>query len=69
MQAVIIAPLTTKFRDDPTRIPCSFENKSAQVVLDQIRTVDRQQLVKSLRRIDRKTQRRILETLQMMFSE
>ena len=37
---VIVAPMTTKGRDYPTRIPCMFEGKEGQVVLDQICTVD-----------------------------
>jgi mRNA interferase MazF len=69
LQTVIIAPLTTKTRDYPTRVNCFFENKLAQVVLDQIRTVDRQRLIKPLGFVNRKTQRLILETLQTMFSE
>ena len=35
---VIVAPMTTKGRDYPTRINCQFEGKNGQIVLDQIRT-------------------------------
>ncbi len=45
---VIIAPMTTKSHDYPTRIPINFENKDAWIVLDQIRTVDKTRLVKKL---------------------
>lgn len=38
---IIIAPLTTHGRDYPTRVACKFEGKDGQVVLDQIRTVDK----------------------------
>lgn len=69
LKTVIIAPLTTKTRNYPSRIACSFENKSAQVVLDQIRTVDRQRLVKSLGFVNRRTQRAVLKTLQAMFAD
>ncbi len=69
LQTVIIAPLTTKTRDYPTRVNCFFENKLAQVVLDQVRTVDRHRLIKPLGVVNRKTQRLILATLQTMFSE
>ena len=37
---VIVAPLTTKGRPYPTRIPVRFQRKSGQVVLDQIHTID-----------------------------
>ena len=36
---VIVAPMTTKGRDYPTRVACSFKGKEGQVVLDQIRTI------------------------------
>lgn len=69
LQTVIIAPLTSQIRNYPTRVTCRFENKLAQIVLDQIRTVDRQRLIKSLGRLDRKAQRFVLETLQEIFRE
>ena len=33
---VIVAPMTTKGRDYPTRVKCRFQGKSGQVVLDQL---------------------------------
>lgn len=66
---VIIAPLTTKGRNYPTRVTCKFEDKDGQVVLDQLRTVDKKRLVKKLGRIDKKTQRAVLSTLAEMFAE
>ena len=53
---VIIAPMTTKGQNYPTRIECKFEQKLGQIVLDQLRTVDKKRLVKKLGRIDKKTQ-------------
>ncbi|MDP2209048.1 MAG: type II toxin-antitoxin system PemK/MazF family toxin [Bacteroidota bacterium] len=38
---VIIAPLTTKLRNYPTRVSCRVEGKQGQIVLDQIRPVDK----------------------------
>jgi mRNA interferase MazF len=69
ISTVIIAPMTTKGRDYPTRISCKFEGKSGQVVLDQPRTVDKKWLVKKLGRIDKKTQQAVLLTLAEMFAE
>jgi mRNA interferase MazF len=48
---VIIAPMTTKGRDYPTRVPCTFRGVGGQIVLDQIRTVDKSRLVKRLGRL------------------
>ncbi len=64
----IVAPLTTKGKTYPTRVACRFQGKSGQVVLDQIRTVDRARLIKKLGRLDRKTAGQVLEVLQEMFA-
>jgi mRNA interferase MazF len=68
IRTVIVAPLTTKGQPYPTRIPCRFKGKNGQVVLDQIRTVDRGRLVKKLGRLDNKTSAQVLDTLQEMFA-
>ena len=66
---VIVAPMTTKGRDYPTRIPCMFEGKEGQVVLDQIRTVNKIRLVKKLGRISASTQKEVLAVLMELFAE
>jgi mRNA interferase MazF len=65
---VIIAPMTTKGAAYPTRVTCKFQGKQGQVVLDQIRTVDKTRLAKKLGRIDTKTQSDVLRVLGEMFS-
>ena len=66
---VIVAPMTTKGRDYPSRIPLVFQRKKGQVVLDQIRTVDKTRLVKHLGKLDKTTAARVLGVLQEMFTE
>ena len=66
---VIIAPMTTKGRDYPTRVQCQFQGKDGQVVLDQIRTVDKSRLVKRLGVIDHEIQKQVLGMLTEMFAE
>lgn len=51
IQTVIIAPMTTKSHDYPTRVKLAFQGKTGWIVLDQIRTVDKKRLVKRLGRI------------------
>ncbi len=65
---VIVAPMTTKGRNYPTRIAITFKRKKGQIVLDQIRTVDKARLVKHLGKIDAKTATRVLAVLQEMFA-
>ena len=66
---VIVAPMTTNGRDYPTRVKCQFEGKEGQIVLDQIRTVDKIRLVKKLGKINASTQKEILVILMDMFAE
>ena len=69
IRTVIVAPMTTKGRNYPTRVPCRFQKKDGQIVLDQIRTVDKERLAKKLGRISPNAQSSVLETLQEMFAE
>ena len=48
ISTVIIAPMTTKSHPYPTRVPVEFKGKEGWIVLDQIRTVDKQRLVAKL---------------------
>jgi mRNA interferase MazF len=66
---VIIAPLTSKLRNYPTRIPCKVKGKQGQIVLDQIRTVDKIRLIKKIDTLNRITQSKVISVLQEMFSE
>jgi mRNA interferase MazF len=66
---VIVAPMTTKSNVYPTRVICEFEGKSGQIVLDQLRTVDKKRLVKGLGEINQASQKQVLATLAEMFAE
>lgn len=69
IKTVIVAPMKTKGREYPTRVNCLFEGKSGQIVLDQLRTVDKSRLVKKLGKISDDTQCEVLAVLSEMFSE
>ena len=66
---VIVAPMTTQGNAYPTRIPCRFQGKDGQIVLDQIRTVDKTRLIKRLGQINTATQKTVLALLAEMFAE
>src|SRR5579864_569450 len=68
IRTVIVAPLTTKGQSYPTRVPCRFKGKDGQIVLDQIRTVDRDRLIKKLGELDGKSAKLVLEVLQNIFA-
>ena len=68
IRTVIVAPMTTAGRDYPTRVSCKFKKKKGQIVLDQIRTIDKTRLVKKLGSIDPKTQLEVISVLQRLFA-
>src|SRR4030043_1024411 len=65
---VIVAPMTTKGRDYPTRVNLTFQGKKGQIVLDQIRTIDKIRLIKRLGKIDKNTAQKVLAILNEMFA-
>jgi mRNA interferase MazF len=68
LQTAIVAPMTSKGRPYPSRVACRFQGRAGEVVLDQIRTVDRSRLVKRLGRLDAKASAAVLNVLQEMFA-
>ena len=66
--AVIVAPMTTTRRAYPTRVPLRFQGKNGQIVLDQIRTVDKTRLARRLGRVSETAARNIAAVLNEMFA-
>lgn len=69
ISTVIIAPMSTKGKNYPSRIPCQFDGKDGQIVLDQIRTVDKIRIIRKLGKINTFTQKEVLTALTELFSE
>lgn len=68
IRTAIIAPMTTASKDYPTWVSCVFGEKQGQIVLDQIRTIDKARLIKKLGTIDSEAQLDVVSTLQRMFA-
>jgi len=68
IRTVIVAPMTTAGKNYPTRITCKFKKKKGQIVLDQIRTIDKIRLMKKLGTIDPETQLEVISVLQRLFA-
>jgi mRNA interferase MazF len=68
LRTVIVAPLTTAGQPFPFRVPCRFSNKNGHIVTDQLRTVDRERLVRHLGRLSPETLANLLTVLQEMFA-
>ena len=68
VRTTIVAPLTKGSHAYPFRIPCRFQGQSGYIVLDQIRTVDRERLVRHLGTVSPQVLQRSLLVLQEMFA-
>lgn len=66
---VIIAPISASQSNYPTRIPVELLKNERSIILDQIRTVDKDRLVKKIGEIDKPAQKQTLDCLQEMFAE
>ena len=68
IRTVIVAPMTTAGKNYPTRVSCEFKKKKGQIVLDQIRTIDKTRLIKKLGSINPETQLEVISVLQRLFA-
>ena len=68
IRTVVVAPMTTKGNDYPSRIPLTFQGKKGQVVLDQIRTVDKARVIKKLGTLTETTAKTVSHRLIEMFA-
>jgi len=68
LRTFIVAPMTSGQHAYPFRVPCRFQGRTGYVVLDQIRTIDRERLVRRLGRLAPKNIQSALLVLQEMFT-
>lgn len=67
LNTVIVAPLTHSIKNYPSRVDCLFKGEAGQVVLDQIRSVDKTRLTKKIGKMDAETNKDVCTVLQVMF--
>jgi mRNA interferase MazF len=67
LDTVTAAPMTSTIKTYPTRVTCVFQKRQGQIVLDQIRTVDKGRLVKKLGTMDEKTAKVVCDLLVQFF--
>src|SRR3989337_210845 len=67
IQTIVIAPMTTKSHDYPTRVKVKFQSKNGGIFLMQKRTVDKRRLVKKLGRITRSEIEKVKYVIKEMF--
>ncbi len=67
LNTVIVAPLTHSIKNYLSRVDCNFKSEAGQVVLDQIRAVDKSRLTKKIGKIDAEISKNVCTILQVMF--
>jgi mRNA interferase MazF len=53
LRTVVIAPMTTSSKNYPTRVEIKHDNKIGWIVLDQVRTIDKERILKNLGRLSK----------------
>ena len=69
ISTVIVAPMTTKGRNYPTRVSCTFNDKKGQILLEQMQAVDKTRLIKRLGNVGSFVQAQVFSVLSELFSE
>lgn len=69
IRTVIIAPLTSGSRPAPARVAVTFNGIEGLVMVEHVRSVDKQRLIKRLGSLDPSALSQVLDTLQSLFSE
>jgi len=67
LRTIIVAPMTTTSRSYPTRIEVKHDGKTGWVVIDQIRTIDKQRIIKILSRLSQPEIKEIKSVIKEMF--
>lgn len=68
LKTAIVAPMTSKGFQFPSRIPCVFQGKNGLILLDQMRAVDKSRLVQKLGVISTDDQHKIVNCLHELFA-
>lgn len=64
---VIVAPMTSSVYNYPTRIQTDFDKKGGEIVLDQLRTIDKSRLKRKMGEINEQEATAICDILKIMF--
>jgi len=67
LDTVTAAPMTSTIKTYPTRVTCVFQKRQGQIVLDQLRTIDKIRLAKKLGTMDEKTAKVVCDLLVQFF--
>jgi mRNA interferase MazF len=64
---VTVGPLTSTLKKYPTRIDCNVNSKKGQIVIDQIRSIDKSRLIKKISSINEVTSDKVYKIIVAYF--
>lgn len=67
LNTIVVAPMTSSSKNYPTRVAVTHDKKKGWIVLDQLRTVDRQRIIKVLGNLSEKEVKKVKEVLRATF--
>jgi mRNA interferase MazF len=67
LSTIVVAPMTSTSKAYPTRIAVNHNQQTGWVVIDQIRTVDRQRIIKVLGELSAKEIAKVKEVIKETF--
>lgn len=67
LNTVVIAPMTSSSKSYPTRVEVNHNKTKGWIVLDQIRTIDRQRITKKLDKLTEKDIKKVKNILKETF--
>ena len=67
LQTIIIAPMTGQSKNYPTRVEVKHNNKQGWIVLDQIRTIDKQRIIKVVDKLSKSEIKIVKEIIKEVF--
>jgi mRNA interferase MazF len=63
LNTIIVAPMTTKSRQYPTRIKVRHKNQVGWIIIDQIRTIDKKRIIRILDSLTMIELKKVKETI------
>jgi mRNA interferase MazF len=67
LRTVVIAPMTTSSKHYPTHVEVKHDNKIGWIVLDQVRTIDKQRVFKDLGKLSKPEIKEVKSVLKETF--
>ena len=67
LRTVVIAPMTTGSKSYPTRVEIKHDNKIGWIVIDQIRTIDKQRILRDLGKLSKPEIKGVKDVLKETF--